>query len=90
MDYSELRDVSKVVLTSQGIAPSFIDKSYFLYYDETNNVKKFRINEEKGIFNVNAHTIFVLGGLEGKGNPSLDDLRIRFKLQKNVLEVKSH
>lgn len=90
MDYSEFREASKAILISQGIAPSFIDKSYSLYYDETNNVKKFRINEEKGKFNVNADTIFVLGGLEGKGNPSLEDLRVRFKLQNNVLEVKSH
>jgi len=77
------------MLLCQNINPNCIEANYHLYYDETNNIKKYRINEY-GSTNVPTNTIFVLGGIEGCGYLSFEELKKRFKLQKTVKEVKSH
>lgn len=45
IDYTEIRRCMKMSVCSQGISPSDIDMSLMLYYDETNNIKKFKLNE---------------------------------------------
>ena len=90
IDFTDIRQDLKMYVSAQGIAPSDIDKSYMLYYDETNNIKKFKLNEEKHNFNVSADTIFVLGGIEGEGSIKIEELKSLFDLQDSVQEVKSH
>lgn len=90
IDYTEIRRCMKMSVCSQGISPSDIDMSLMLYYDETNNIKKFKLNEEKHKFNAPADTIFVLGGIEGEGSVKIEDLKSLFNLQDSVHEVKSH
>lgn len=89
MDYTSIREQTKLILASQNIDPNCIEAKYQLYYDETNNIKKFRLNEN-GNTNVPSDTIFVLGGIEGCGDISLEELKKIFKLQNNISEVKSH
>ena len=90
IDYTDIRQGLKKYVSAQGISPSDIDMCYMLYYDETNNIKKFKLNEEKHKFNVSADTIFVLGGIEGEGAIKIEELKSLFDLQDSVQEVKSH
>ena len=89
MDYTEIRLLKQCVLASQNIKEDVIDESYTLYFDETNNIKKFYIRED-GSTNVPNDTIFVLGGLEGKDVVTFKELKEYFHLQDNVKEIKSH
>lgn len=90
MDYTSIHIATKILLAGMGCNPDCIDKKLCLYYDETNNVKKFRLNEEKHKFNVSPESIFVLGGIEANNTISFEELRNLLKLQSNVTEVKSH
>lgn len=90
IDYTEVRKCMKMSIGAQGISPSDIDMSLMLYYDETNNIKKFKLNEEKHKFNAEADTIFVLGGIEGEGSVKIEELKSLFDLQDSVHEIKSH
>ena len=90
MDFSDIRLGTKIMLhITTGDADS-IEKPYNLYYDETNNVKKFWLNEKKNKFNVSPDTIFVLGGIEANDCITFNELRDLLNLQNNVTEVKSH
>ena len=90
IDYTDIRKDMKMLVRTQGISSSVIDMNLMLYYDETNNIKKFKLNEEKHKFNVPADAIFVLGGIEGEGTVKIKDLKSLFNLQDSVQEVKSH
>ena len=41
IDYTNIRKCMKMSVRAQGISSSAIDKYLMLYYDETNNLKKF-------------------------------------------------
>ena len=88
MDYIDIRNIKKIILLQQQINPTLLDGYYCLYYDETDNIKKFKIREDDST-NVPADSIFVLGGLEGKTTLTLEELISIFKLQKNIKEIKS-
>ena len=88
MDYTDLKNTILSLAICQGIDPSCFLNSYTLYYDETNNVKKFILRDNS--FNVDADVQFVLGGLETKLLFDLEDLKEKFHLQANVKEIKSH
>ena len=90
IDYTSMHFATKILLAGMGCNPDCIDKKLCLYYDETNNVKKFRLNEEKHKFNVSPESIFVLGGIEANDTISFEELRDLLKLQSNITEVKSH
>ncbi len=90
IDYTDIRKYMKMSVKAQDISSSVIDMYLMLYYDETNNIKKFKLNEEKHKFNVPADTIFVLGGIEGEGSVKIEDLKSLFNLQDSVQEVKSY
>ena len=90
IDYTDIRKAMKMSVRAKDISSSVIDMYLMLYYDETNNIKKFKLNEEKHKFNVPADTIFVLGGIEGEGTVNIEDLKSLFNLQDSVQEVKSH
>jgi len=67
-----------------------IDDSYTMYYDESNNCRKFCIKEQS--FNVPAEEDFVLAGVgydsNRKPNFVFEQLCSDLKLQKNVKEIK--
>jgi hypothetical protein len=64
-----------------------IESEFTFYYDETNNLRKFYVKEND--FNYSFTANFVLGGLVHEGNaPEVSSLIAKFKLQKNVKEVK--
>ncbi len=65
------------------------DLVYTFFHDETNNIKKLRLNEQG--LNVAQPSIFVLGGVvhEGKPRPlDIEPLRDVMKIQKSADEIK--
>ncbi len=67
------------------------DEQMHIYYDESNNCRKFWLDANKGNFNVDCYSDFVLAGVASceELKISFDELRERFGLQKNVIELKS-
>ena len=67
-------------------------KQYVFYYDESNNCRKFWVDDSKQQFNTDHTADFVLAGLVRKKeegiNVSLEMFREPLKLQKNVKEIK--
>lgn len=82
---------------------SFVNKDYcdackinteeklHFYYDESNNCRKFSLNPSKFNFNHDYRADFVLAGIatENEFKISFSELRQRFELQKNAIELKS-
>lgn len=81
----------------------FFDKEYFamwgvnteeelhFYYDESNNCRKFWLDSSKNNFNHDFRADFVLAGIasESEFQISFEELKQRFGLQKNTVELKS-
>ena len=68
-----------------------IEKPSTFYYDETNNVRKLKVNARG--FNVEEVKVFVLGGVSHEGKPralDLPGLRTAMRIQQNVTELKFH
>lgn len=65
---------------------------YVFYYDESNNCRKFWVDDSKQQFNTDHTADFVLAGLvrkeEEKVEASLETFRKPLKLQANVEEIK--
>lgn len=64
---------------------------YTIYLDESSNCVKFRFKDPEGNTNVKWYNDFVLSGVAYEGNTdpiSIDELFDRFKLQKNITDVK--
>ena len=65
---------------------------YVFYYDESNNCRKFWVDDSKQQFNTDYTADFVLAGLvrkeEEKVEASLETFRNPLKLQENVEEIK--
>lgn len=87
-DATEIRRIQKKTLLCQGIDPSLIDKKYNLFFDETNNIKKFLIRED-GTLNVPAETIFVLGGIEGDNSLGFNKIKRLLSIQSSAQEIKA-
>ncbi|SOB92570.1 DUF3800 domain-containing protein [Pseudobutyrivibrio ruminis] len=68
-----------------------LEENLHFYYDESNNCRKFWIDSEKGDFNHNPEADFVLAGIacEEELQIPFSELIERFRLQKNVTELKS-
>jgi len=67
------------------------DQKYTFFYDESNNCRKFWLNDKQNGFNTDYDTDFVLAGLAyGGSRPiiSFDELRKKLRLQANVEEIK--
>ena len=66
------------------------EKLHF-YYDESNNCRKFWLDSTKNSFNHNFLEDFVLAGIASESNSQIpfDELKQRFGLQKNAVELKS-
>lgn len=67
------------------------DEQLHFYYDETNNCRKFGLNPIKNDFNFDFRADFVLAGIASKTDFQIpfEELRQRFNLQKNIVELKS-
>jgi Protein of unknown function (DUF3800) len=68
---------------------SKVDEPYIFYHDETNNIKKLRLNAQG--FNVAEPAIFVLGGVVHCGAPrplDIQPLRDAISIQKSAYEIK--
>lgn len=81
-------DVNKVRAGEVETLPG-VDRSFTIFYDETNNIRKLYLTEDG--FNVGKHENFVLGGValkEGQAIPEIDDLRRQLGIQKTASEMK--
>jgi hypothetical protein len=68
-----------------------VERPSTFYYDETNNVRKLKLNAQG--FNVEEVQVFVLGGIVHEGDPrdlDLPGLRSAMRIQQNVKELKFH
>ncbi len=66
-----------------------IDKSYIIYYDESNNIRRLKLT--KNGLNIREPKCFVLGGIAHTNTfkkTDLDDLKSKLKLQKSVKDMK--
>lgn len=90
LDYTIIRGTTKMKVAEGGGNLGSIDEKLCLYYDETNNIKKFKLKEEDKKFNVSSDTIFVLGGIEANDCISFEYIKHLLSLQPNVTEVKSN
>jgi len=79
----EFRLMSKKMFNLKGL-----DDKLNFFYDETNNIRKYHLKEDK--FNESIKTNFILGGivLDEEQKPDIKPLFDSFGLQKNVIEVK--
>jgi hypothetical protein len=63
------------------------DSKFSFYYDETNNIKKLKVNEDG--YNNSFDSNFVLGGIAFEGaEPNIEDLFHGLNLQKSLIDVK--
>lgn len=88
MDYQNIR---LAAIEMGGLSLKKMNKTYEMFFDETNNPRLFRITEEG--FNIDDKAFFILGGLvfEKNKKPSekvINDLYKSFNLQNNVEEIK--
>ncbi|WP_042166795.1 hypothetical protein [Paenibacillus gorillae] len=84
IDVNEFRNNAILLHGLEGV-----NETYTFYYDETNNGRKFHVEEEK--FNIPVDQNFILGGLayEGKStNVDTTELFQSLKLQKTITDVK--
>ena len=84
IDIDEIRNAHKVM---HGLFKA--DAAYTFYHDETNNIKKLRLNEQG--LNVAEPAIFVLGGIVHKGAPrplEIQPLRDAMRIQQSADEIK--
>lgn len=67
------------------------DEQMHIYYDESNNCRKFWLDANKEDFNHDCYADFVLAGVASCEELEIpfDELRERFGLQKNITELKS-
>lgn len=82
----EVKEIRK--MSEQMFSLKELDLKFKFYYDETNNIRKFHLKEDK--FNESIKTNFILGGiiLEEGQEINLKPLFDSFGLQNNVVEVK--
>lgn len=84
IDIDEIRDAHKELY---GLTK--VDLAYTFYHDETNNIKKLRLDAQG--LNVAEPAIFVLGGVVHNGAPRLLDiqpLRDAMRIQQSAGEIK--
>ncbi|ACV25479.1 DUF3800 domain-containing protein [Kangiella koreensis] len=81
-------DISEIRAQIKLLNPEInFDGAYTFYYDETNNIRKFRIKETG--FNSAFTNNFVLGGLVFEGvSPDVQPLKDSLRLQSTAKEVK--
>ena len=89
-DYTDIRNMGiELAKIKCSINPICFETNDTFYYDETDNVKKFRV-KERG-FNVAANSHFVLGGITTNLHITIDELKSVWGFQNDpyILEIKS-
>lgn len=84
IDLDEIRDA---LLTLHPLTKA--DAEYVFYHDETNNIKKLRLDMQR--FNVTEPGVFVLGGIVHDGAPrrlDIESLRKAMRIQRSADELK--
>lgn len=87
MDFKDITRNTIIDLT--GSSKTKVDKEYKFFFDETGNVRIFKLTD-KG-FNNNENTNFILGGIVSEREISkqqIDTLFSAFKMSKNLPEIK--
>ena len=82
----EIKEIRKMSEEMFGLKE--LDSKFKFFYDETNNIRRFHLKEDK--FNESIKTNFILGGivLEEGQQVNLTPLFESFGLQKNIVEIK--
>lgn len=89
-DYTSIRNMGiELARIKCSINPNCFETNDTFYYDETDNVKKFRV-KERG-FNVAANSHFVLGGITTNLQITIDELKSVWGFQNDpyIMEIKS-
>ena len=84
IDLDEIRDA---LLAMHPLTKA--DAEYVFYHDETNNIKKLRLDMQR--FNVTEPGVFVLGGIVHDGTPrrlDIESLRKAMRIQRSADELK--
>lgn len=90
MDYTKIRKMGiDLACAKCSIDPKCFDVNKTFYYDETDNIQKFRIKESG--FNAAADSHFVLGGVTTDSIITFAELKSvwGFQNDNNILEIKS-
>ncbi len=85
MDYTELYNMLRFFVP--GFSPEILAKRYKLYFDETNNAKKFHIKDDDRL-NVPVGVRFVLGGVSCSNDLTQEEINNTLGLQKTSNELK--
>lgn len=92
---AEEKNIDPLVSMQQELCDMWVinnQTKYVFYYDESNNCRKFWVDDSKQQFNTDHTADFVLAGLvrkeEEKVEASLETFRKPLKLQANVEEIK--
>lgn len=85
MDYTEFHNLLQFFVP--GFTPEMLTKRYVLYFDETNNAKKFQIKDDDRL-NVPVGVRFVLGGISCSDSLTQDEINKTLGLQKTSKELK--
>lgn len=87
MEYGDIREIAIKMAKMNNVTRDCFDNNYILYYDETGNVGNFVLQENS--FNVDADSLFVLGGIEANDVISFEDLKKAIEPRMQGDEVKS-
>ena len=85
MDFTYIHDFLLSIVP--GLTPEILNRHYKLFFDETNNTKKFHLKDNNRL-NVPAGVRFVLGGIVCDNDLSQEELNGALALQKNTNELK--
>jgi hypothetical protein len=86
-DFTAIRKATIEMASFNNVGRDCFDTTDSLYFDETGNIKLFRLSEER--FNNPEDTHFVLGGIEAKNDTTTAELLSLFHRQSNAPEIKS-
>ena len=99
MNGHDMTFVTEIIQKLGGISSAQLESKYYMYFDETNNVKKLNANqnpEQNRILNIdNVKEHFILGGIATKEQDApilLEELKkiTRIKQGPQMQEIKSH
>lgn len=79
MDFTDIRD--HLLSLVPGLTPEILNRHYKLFFDETNNIKKFHLKDDNRL-NAPVGVRFVLGGIVCDNDLSQEELNGALALQK--------
>lgn len=85
MDFTEIHNLLLSMVL--GLTPAILNRHYKLFFDETNNTKKFHLKDDNRL-NVPVGVRFVLAGIVSDNELTQEELNGALSLQKNAKELK--